>query len=77
MNLFQMMFGEWLELLFSFRGRINRAKYWLTFLIYFIALFALYVLLLLWPCALLRPCTALLSLWRPVRLLLARSLLRA
>ena len=44
MNLVQMMFGEWLELLFSFRGRINRAKYWLTFLIYFIALFALYVL---------------------------------
>ena len=44
MNLFQMMFGEWLELLFSFRGRINRAKYWLTSLIYFIALFALYVL---------------------------------
>jgi uncharacterized membrane protein YhaH (DUF805 family) len=44
MNLFQVLFGEWLELLFGFRGRINRAKYWLAFLIYFIALFALYVL---------------------------------
>jgi uncharacterized membrane protein YhaH (DUF805 family) len=44
MNLFQLMFGEWLELLFSFSGRINRAKYWLTFLIYFVALFALFVL---------------------------------
>ncbi|MGA7086461.1 MAG: DUF805 domain-containing protein [Pseudolabrys sp.] len=44
MNFFQLMFGEWLELLFGFRGRINRAKYWLTFLIYFVALFALYIL---------------------------------
>lgn len=44
MNFFQLMFGEWLELLFGFRGRINRAKYWLTFLIYFIALFALFFL---------------------------------
>ena len=44
MNLFQLLFGEWLELLFGFSGRINRAKYWLSFLIYFIALFALYVL---------------------------------
>jgi hypothetical protein len=26
MNFFQLMFGEWLELLFGFRGRINRAK---------------------------------------------------
>lgn len=43
MNFFQLMFGEWLELLFGFRGRINRAKYWLTFLIYFVALFALYI----------------------------------
>jgi uncharacterized membrane protein YhaH (DUF805 family) len=43
-NFFQLMFGEWLELLFGFRGRINRAKYWLTFLIYFVALFALYIL---------------------------------
>jgi uncharacterized membrane protein YhaH (DUF805 family) len=33
-----------LELLFGFRGRINRAKYWLALLIYFIALFVLYVL---------------------------------
>lgn len=30
--------------MFGFRGRINRAKYWLALLIYFIALFALYVL---------------------------------
>ena len=30
--------------LFGFRGRINRTKYWLTFLIYFVALFALYIL---------------------------------
>jgi len=44
MNLFQLLFGEWLQLLFGFSGRINRAKYWLTFVIYFIALFALYVL---------------------------------
>lgn len=44
MNLFQMLFGEWIDLLFGFRGRINRAKYWLTFVIYFIALFVLYVL---------------------------------
>ncbi|MGC1608736.1 MAG: DUF805 domain-containing protein [Pseudolabrys sp.] len=44
MNFFQLMFGEWLELLFGFRGRINRTKYWLTFLIYFVALFALYIL---------------------------------
>ena len=26
MNFFQLMLGEWLELLFGFRGRINRAK---------------------------------------------------
>ena len=44
MNLFQLLFGEWFELLFGFSGRINRAKYWLTFVIYFVALFALYVL---------------------------------
>ncbi|MGC1773951.1 MAG: hypothetical protein WA732_11240 [Pseudolabrys sp.] len=44
MNFFQLMFGEWLELLFGFRGPINRTKYWLTFLIYFVALFALYIL---------------------------------
>lgn len=44
MNLFQMLFGEWIDLLFGFRGRINRAKYWLAFVIYFIALFVLYVL---------------------------------
>jgi uncharacterized membrane protein YhaH (DUF805 family) len=44
MNLFQLLFGEWIDLLFGFRGRINRAKYWLTFVIYFIALFVLYVL---------------------------------
>ncbi|MGA7113453.1 MAG: DUF805 domain-containing protein [Pseudolabrys sp.] len=44
MNFFQLMFREWLELLFGFRGRINRTKYWLTFLIYFVALFALYIL---------------------------------
>ncbi len=43
MNLFHMLFGEWIDLLFGFRGRINRAKYWLTFVIYFIALFVLYV----------------------------------
>ena len=44
MNLFQLSFGEWLQLLFGFSGRINRAKYWLTLIIYFVALFALYVL---------------------------------
>jgi uncharacterized membrane protein YhaH (DUF805 family) len=44
MNLFQLLFGEWLQLLFGFSGRINRAKYWLTLVIYFVALFALYVL---------------------------------
>ncbi|MGC2823954.1 MAG: DUF805 domain-containing protein [Pseudolabrys sp.] len=44
MNLFQLLFGEWLELLFSFSGRINRAKYWLTFVIYFVGLLALYIL---------------------------------
>jgi uncharacterized membrane protein YhaH (DUF805 family) len=43
-NLFQLLFGEWLDLLFSFKGRINRAKYWLTGLIYFVALFAYYIL---------------------------------
>ena len=44
MNLFQLLFGEWIDLLFGFRGRINRAKYWLTFVIYFVALFGLYIL---------------------------------
>jgi uncharacterized membrane protein YhaH (DUF805 family) len=44
MNLLQLLFGEWLQLLFGFSGRINRAKYWLTFVIYFIALFVLYIL---------------------------------
>lgn len=44
MNLLQLLFGEWLQLLFGFSGRVNRAKYWLTFVIYFIALFVLYIL---------------------------------
>ena len=44
MNLFQLLFGEWIDLLFGFHGRINRAKYWFTFVIYFVALFALYLL---------------------------------
>ena len=45
MNLFQLSFGQWLQLLFGFSGRINRAKYSLSSLIiYFVALFALYVL---------------------------------
>jgi uncharacterized membrane protein YhaH (DUF805 family) len=44
MNLFQLLFGEWLYLLFGFSGRINRAKYWLTFVVYIVTLFALYVL---------------------------------
>jgi uncharacterized membrane protein YhaH (DUF805 family) len=46
MNLFQLLFGDWLQLLFDFGGRINRAKYWLSFLIYFAALFILYILAL-------------------------------
>jgi uncharacterized membrane protein YhaH (DUF805 family) len=44
MTLFQLLFGDWRRLLFEFCGRINRAKYWLTFVIYLGALFALYVL---------------------------------
>lgn len=44
MSLFQLLFGEWLQRLFGFSGRINRAQYWLTFLIYFVALCVLFVL---------------------------------
>lgn len=44
MNPFQLLFGDLLQLLFDVGGRINRAKYWLTFPVYFGALFALYVL---------------------------------
>ena len=44
MNLFQLLFGEWIQLLFDFGGRINRAKYWLSFLIYFLALLSIYIL---------------------------------
>ena len=46
MNLFQLLFGEWCRLLFHVGGRINRAKYWLSFLIYFVALLSLYILAL-------------------------------
>ena len=44
MSLFQLLFGEWLQLLFGFNGRINRAQYWLTFAIYFVALCVFFVL---------------------------------
>src|SRR5262249_53522270 len=37
-------FGEWIDLLFSFKGRINRAKYWLTFVFYFVAMISYYIL---------------------------------
>jgi len=39
----QLLFGDLLELLFG-SVRINRAKYWLTFVIYPVALIALYVI---------------------------------
>src|SRR5262245_7045900 len=44
MNLFQLLFGEWLQLLFDFGGRINRAKYWQTVVIYIVGLLVLYIL---------------------------------
>ena len=44
MNLSQLLFGDLLQLLFGFSGRINRAKYWLTFVIYLIAVSAFFVL---------------------------------
>ena len=44
MSSFQLLFGEWIKLLFHFNGRVNRAKYWLSFLIYLAALLFLYIL---------------------------------
>ena len=47
MNLFQLLFGESFQLLFDFEGRINRAKYWLSFLIYIGSLIVLYILVVI------------------------------
>ena len=44
MSLFQLLFGEWIQLLFHFNGRVNRANYWLSLLIYLAALLFLYIL---------------------------------
>ena len=46
MNLFQLLFGDWIKLLFDFGGRINRAKYWQTVVIYLVGLLVLYILAL-------------------------------
>jgi uncharacterized membrane protein YhaH (DUF805 family) len=46
MNLFQLLFGDWIKLLFDFGGRINRAKYWQTVVIYLVGLLVFYILAL-------------------------------
>jgi uncharacterized membrane protein YhaH (DUF805 family) len=43
MNSFQLLFGDLLQLWFGFSGRINRAKYWLTFIIYLTAVAIFFV----------------------------------
>jgi uncharacterized membrane protein YhaH (DUF805 family) len=44
MNLFQLLFGDLVQLLFGFSGRINRTKYWLTFVVYLTAVSVFFVL---------------------------------
>jgi uncharacterized membrane protein YhaH (DUF805 family) len=39
---------DWTTLLFSFNGRINRAKYWLAVLIYMVVWTAFFVIIFVW-----------------------------